>query len=437
MSLVLKRALSMVDNAELARNLSISPIALLLTFLAAVPALMFFATIVLILGLLARNFREANAFATPVMLIPLASLAVGIIEPAPTPGILITPVANTTVIIREVLVGRATAGAFAMAFASSLVYAGLMLSVAARLFSNEQLVNPAWEPLSVKGFRRAGSGKRPRRLPAVDEAIGLFVVSLLLLFYVTPSFIKAGLIPIVLVNQLLLVLAPALLWAWAARWRWAETFSWRRIAATALVGAALIGVGLVPWVQLLAILQNHVWHQMPDEGAKLQVKLIADALQAHPLLTILLVGGLAGFCEEMLFRGPLQRALSRKLKPWTAITITAFLFGAAHMDLHGLPARTLLGVLLGYVVWRGGSIFPGMLLHALYDSAALTYFWWKLRQEGASAVAATGDVTVVDTEMGILLFIGAILIGAGIWMFRLRLPRRETAPQGFPAVPAS
>src|SRR4051812_39933866 len=71
MSLVLKRALSMIDNPELARNLSISAPALLLTFLAAVPALMFFTTIVLILGLLARNFREANAFATPVMLIPL------------------------------------------------------------------------------------------------------------------------------------------------------------------------------------------------------------------------------------------------------------------------------------------------------------------------------------------------------------------------------
>jgi sodium transport system permease protein len=436
MSLVLKRALSMVDNAELARNLSISAPALLLTFLAAVPALMFFTTIVLILGLLARNFREANAFATPVMLIPLASLAVGIIEPAPTAGILMTPVANTTVIIREVLVGRATFGAFAMAFASSLVYAGLMLSVAARLFSNEQLVNPAWEPLSMKGFKRSGA-KRPRRLPAIDEALGLFVVSLLLLFYVSPSFIRFGLIPIVLVSQLALILAPALVWAWLARWRWSETFSWIRVSPLAVVGGGLVGIGLVPWVQALAWLQNKVWPQAPDESSKLQLKLILDSLTAHPLLTIVLVGALAGLCEELLFRGPIQKALLRKLNPWAAIWITAFLFGAAHMELHGLPARTLLGVALGYIVWRGGSIFPAMLLHALYDMAALAHLWWTVHRVGASALVATGEAGGFDAEMAVMLVAGAALIGIGVWMFRRGAMQREADQQGFRVAPAA
>src|SRR3954454_3307548 len=97
----------------------------------------------------------------------------------------------------------------------------------------------------MKGFKRSGAN-RPRRLPAIDEALGLFVVSLLLLFYVTPSFIRFGLIPIVLVNQLALVLAPALIWAWLARWRWAETFSWLRISPAALAGGALGGGGVAP-----------------------------------------------------------------------------------------------------------------------------------------------------------------------------------------------
>jgi sodium transport system permease protein len=290
----------------------------------------------------------------------------------------------------------------------------------------------------MKGFKRSGA-KRPRRLPAVDEALGLFVVSLLLLFYVTPSFIRFGLIPIVLVNQIALVLAPALLWAWLARWRWAETFSWRVLGPTAIFGGALIGIGLVPWVQGFIAVQERIWPRVVDEGARLQAKLILDALQAYPLLTVVLVGGLAGFCEEMLFRGPIQKALSRKLNPWAAICITALLFGAAHMDLHGMAVRTLLGIVLGYVVWRGGSIFPAMLLHGLYDMTALTYAWWKVRQLGASAVSTTGEVVVFDAEMALTLVAGAALIGVGWWMLKRttrhpepRLPEVSAARAAMP-----
>ena len=38
---------------------------------ASIPALIFFSALVLIVGLMARNFREANSFATPAMLLPL------------------------------------------------------------------------------------------------------------------------------------------------------------------------------------------------------------------------------------------------------------------------------------------------------------------------------------------------------------------------------
>jgi membrane protease YdiL (CAAX protease family) len=176
---------------------------------------------------------------------------------------------------------------------------------------------------------------------------------------------------------------------------------------------------------------------VPDEGSKLQLKLILDSLTAHPLLTIVLVGALAGFCEELLFRGPIQKALLRKLNPWAAIWITALLFGAAHMELHGLPARTLLGVALGYVVWRGGSIFPAMLLHALYDMAALAHLWWTVHRVGTSALLATADAGGFDTEMAVMLALGAVLIGVGTWMFRSGAVRREPNLQGFPVAPAA
>ena len=431
MALVLKRATSMLDTA--AADFSVSAGALFLSYLAAVPTLILFTTLVLIMGLLARNFREANAYATPIMLLPLASLAVGIIEPKVSPAVLMTPVANTTVIIREALTGRVAPWAFFTAFAASAVYAGLMLAAAARLFSNEQLVNPAWEPLSMKGLR-FGPGpagrSRPRRLPAPDEAIALFAVSLILLFYVTPEWRNRGLFPNLLGNELLLILAPATVFAILARWNWRDSFKLRPASAGAVAGAALLGIGLAPWVQLIGALQHLVWPS-DSETNRQTTKLIVDALNAQPLLTIAGVGVLAGVCEEWFYRGPLQTAFVRKLPPWPAIILVGILFGAIHMDVPGLPVRAALGVFLGWLVWRTDSIYPAMLAHGLFDSTSIALVYWALRTQGEKALSATGFS--LDKSDRIALGVGAAAVVAGAVLLRGALRTRRGTDRPTPA----
>ena len=429
MALVLKRATSMLDTS--AADFDVSAGALALSYLAAVPTLILFTTLVLIMGLLARNFREANAYATPVMLLPLASLAAGIMEPKVSPAVLMTPVANTTVIIREVLTGRVAPWAFFTAFAASAVYAGLILAAAARLFSNEQLVNPSWEPLSMKGLRfgaGAAGRARPRRLPAPDEAIALFALSLVLLFYVTPEWRKAGLFVQLWGNELLLILAPAMLFAVVGRWKWLETFKLAPASGLAMAGAALLGIGLAPWVQLVAHLQRLVWPS-ESEASQHATKLIAEALQTRPLFTIVAVGVLAGVCEELFYRGPLQTAFLRKLPPWPAIALVGVLFGAVHMDLAGLPVRAALGVLLGWIVWRCGSIYPAMLAHGLFDSTSIAMFWWALRSHGEQVLATQPAPFQLARSDVIALVVGGAAAAAGFVLFRAAIRKTNAALQ--------
>ena len=414
MSLVLLRSFTMIDGAP---KFSISGSMLVLSYVAAVPALILFSAVVMIVGLSARNFREANAFATPVMLIPLAAMVIGIMEPPATPALLITPVANTTIIIRQVLTGRAESGPFLLAFASSCLYAGLILSAAGRVFSSEQLVNPAWEPLSLKGLRRGG--KRVRRLPAIDEALVLFCGCLLLLFYISPSILAHvrsegwKLLAAVVSTQLLLILLPTLLLAKSAGWNWTETFSLRRARGPLLLAATLIGAGLAPWAGFLYTAQEAWWPRDPDT-AKQQTELFLSSLSAHPFLTVIVVGLLAGICEEMLFRGPVQASLLRRVPPWIAIIFAAVLFSAAHLDLHGLVMRAGLGVLLGWMVWRSGSIFPAMLAHAAFDSTQLAIAAWTMHHSGSSA-AHGFHVGAADV---IMLGIGAAVIVVAVMLWR-------------------
>lgn len=418
MSLVMWRTFSMLP--EKMGVLQISPSGLALAYLAAVPTLIFFSGIVLVVGLMARTYREASSMATPVMLLPVISMVVGLAEPKITAAVLLTPIVNTTVIIREVLTGRATFGVFAAAFAASCVYAGLLVSAAARVFSNEQLVNSNWEPLSIRGLGKLGAARR-KRLPGIDEVLALWAVTILLSFYVTPSLASWPLVAVVAVVELGLITLPTYLVALVGKWQWRETFSWRPAKWQAFVGAALAGLGLIPITSTLFVLQNKVW-AAPGDYFRMNTEPLARGVEHHAWIVVIAVGVLAGFCEEFLYRGPIQRALLRKMRPRGAVLICAVLFSAAHLDAHGFPIRFLLGVVLGYVVIWTGSIFPAMVLHGVFDATQVAYLAYQVHAEGMdAAINHASTPEAIGGSTMILVAVGAVLLVVGYWLIRKAL----------------
>jgi uncharacterized protein len=79
----------------------------------------------------------------------------------------------------------------------------------------------------------------------------------------------------------------------------------------------------------------------------------------------------AGFCEEFIFRGYLQRQfLAMTGKVELAVVFQAFIFGVAHMyqGWKGALTITVYGALFGALAaWRK-SLRPGMIQHAAQDT---------------------------------------------------------------------
>ena len=120
---------------------------------------------------------------------------------------------------------------------------------------------------------------------------------------------------------------------------------------------------------------------------------------------------LAPISEELIFRGVTMR-LARKAFPfWVANFIQAFLFGVFHMNpLQGCYAFTL-GLVLGYVCERGGSIYYAILFHFLFNLWGTTSQWMA---------------SIDEMLLGTIIILGSlILLPAGMLLYNMGIHRRE------------
>jgi hypothetical protein len=58
--------------------------------------------------------------------------------------------------------------------------------------------------------------------------------------------------------------------------------------------------------------------------------------------------------------------------PWTAVAVSALVFALAHGELALLAPIFVLGCLLAVVYERSGSLYPGMVIHALFNLIGVT-----------------------------------------------------------------
>lgn len=79
----------------------------------------------------------------------------------------------------------------------------------------------------------------------------------------------------------------------------------------------------------------------------------------------------AGFCEEIIFRGYLQRQLAAITDSMIAgVLLSAAIFGASH-GYEGVSRMILIaiyGLMFGLLAWWRKSLRPGMMAHAWHDA---------------------------------------------------------------------
>jgi len=133
------------------------------------------------------------------------------------------------------------------------------------------------------------------------------------------------------------------------------------------------------------------------------------------LLFLLFVAAFSpAVCEEVLFRGAILSGLRTKLHPAVAVIITGILFGLLHLMIWRILLTALLGILIGYVVVRSGSIFPGMLFHFVVNASAILTV--NLASESTTALL---DDTATQSLPPMMLIAATAAAALGIGLIEL------------------
>jgi membrane protease YdiL (CAAX protease family) len=82
------------------------------------------------------------------------------------------------------------------------------------------------------------------------------------------------------------------------------------------------------------------------------------------------IAGVAPFAEELLFRGLGYSLLERFGVPSAILTI-GISFALYHGLVQALPELAIFGCALAWLRSRTQSVFPGMILHATFNSISL------------------------------------------------------------------
>jgi membrane protease YdiL (CAAX protease family) len=133
-----------------------------------------------------------------------------------------------------------------------------------------------------------------------------------------------------------------------------------------------IAVGF--WILLLGVVYGlakamHLTPGAMDPGGK---AILAIGPKTGPELALFVcVSTIAGFVEEIVYRGYFQCQFSSLLKNgWIGMFLSAVLFGLSHgyQGTRRMMVIVVMGILFGTLAILRKSLRPGMIGHALFDS---------------------------------------------------------------------
>lgn len=187
---------------------------------------------------------------------------------------------------------------------------------------------------------------------------------------------------------------------------------------TRFVLLSLMGLlAIIPVVQVLGSWSDLLpWPDSIRAFEQQQMDLIERILMRDfPLaFSISMLALTPAICEEVLFRGYVQRQAERSLGIFWGIAFSGIVFGLYHLRLTQALPLSVLGIFLAWITWRSGSLIPAILVHLANNAFAAIL----------GKMSATGrlEADLETFEMPMSIFFVSLVILVVVILAMNRLP---------------
>jgi len=198
-----------------------------------------------------------------------------------------------------------------------------------------------------------------------------------------------------------------------------------------LIVAMMISV--IPFINYVAELNmkmqfpvevvDRILRNLEGEAENIMQAFTATRSLGGLMVNIFMIGVLAAVGEELIFRGLLQQLLHDLVKNiHVAIFITAILFSAFHFQFFSFMPRFVLGMILGYLMFLGRSIWYPIIAHFVNNAMGVIYYYFNYRGSADDVLEEIGTSTMMPMAavISLLFFVLFFLL----WYYQTVIPSR-------------
>jgi sodium transport system permease protein len=385
-----------------------------------VPLAAFFSAVCLGLALFARSTKEGQYFLMPVTLVtmPLTLLSIlpGVnLKEHPVYAIL--PITGPTLLMQSLMNMKTLDPTIVLHFFAVILpliaYCYLALHWAVAQFNSEEVLFREAERLDLKLWLHRLLREK-EALPSASMAMSCFALIMLIRwFLLTNSSPNDNILRTTAAGLLVGIALPPLMMAFMLTMRPDHSLLLRSPRWYWFFFGIVFAVLLHPVVTTVV---NFALQQAPtikEQVRPYEEKLFNSGFGLPAMLFTFAL--LPAVCEELAFRGFVLMGLLRRLGTGKAVLVSSLLFAIAHLTAFQFLPTFLIGLLLGYLALRSGSVYPGMILHALHNGLVFAVGFY-IKQSGGEDLGFddplrpiyTWPVLTICSIIG--LFLGYLLL---------------------------
>ena len=384
---------------------------MIVTILAVFAFSLFISAVTMCITALAKSYKEANNYITPLTLAVMLTGYIGFIPNIElTEKMALVPVANICLLIKNLLLFKAEMGTIAIVLLSNIIYANLAILFLGKIYNSENILFDEGKG-NMQIFQKRKNMQKGG-VPTIGDTWFVLCFTFILYLYIGSLIQMKYRLGGIFGSQILIVIVP-ILYAIYTKKDLRKTFSLRLCKISKLGASIIFFLGMF-------LVENTVstilYQFFPEEFGDTSTGLTNLLSGGGVLVSYLIIAFTPAICEELLFRGFVFSGFKSRYKAATAILLSAVMFGAYHTSLIRFLPTTLLGIAFAYMLYYTGSLIPSMICHCFNNGLYVFEMYHPgFLEKNLSFVFAESQSSF---RMVLIFIIGLALLVLGGWILR-------------------